>query len=100
MLVEIGFIAVLTGAVSQRFLATEGEAIEAGVAEEGETVTEILAELRPCASATHAAEFASEEERQPGADQVRIPPKTVSCRSQKAPSPPTKPTSPSPSAAR
>jgi hypothetical protein len=93
MLVEIGFIAVLTGAVSQRFLATEGEAIEAGVAEEGETVTEILAELRPCASATHAAEFASEEERQ-------IPPKTVSCRSQKAPSPPTKPTSPSPSAAR
>jgi hypothetical protein len=46
MLVGIGFIAVLTGAVAQRFLAAQVEevaALEAGI---GETEADILSEVR------------------------------------------------------
>jgi voltage-gated potassium channel len=46
MLVGIGFIAILTGAVAQRFLASEVKAIETEVAAEAETVEGILFELR------------------------------------------------------
>jgi voltage-gated potassium channel len=46
MLVGIGFIATLTGSLAQRFLATDVRAIEAEVAEETESMIEILGELR------------------------------------------------------
>jgi voltage-gated potassium channel len=46
MLVGIGFIAVLTGAVAQRFLAVQVAAVEAEVIGEAETVDEVLSELR------------------------------------------------------
>jgi hypothetical protein len=46
MLIGIGFIAILTGAVAQRFLATEVRGIETGVAEEAETIDSILFEIR------------------------------------------------------
>jgi voltage-gated potassium channel len=46
MLIGIGFIAILTGAVAQRFLATEVRAIETGVAEEAESIDAVLFELR------------------------------------------------------
>lgn len=46
MLIGIGFIAILTGAVAQRFLATDVHAIETDVAGEAETVEAILFELR------------------------------------------------------
>ena len=46
MLVGIGFIAVLTGAVAERFLAREVHAIEVEVADEAETVEAVLGELR------------------------------------------------------
>jgi voltage-gated potassium channel len=46
MLVGIGFIAVLTGAVAQRFLAADVETIEAEVIEEAASVEAILSELR------------------------------------------------------
>jgi len=46
MLVGIGFIAVLTGAVAERFLARDVRAIEAEVAGEAETVEAVLGELR------------------------------------------------------
>jgi hypothetical protein len=46
MLVGIGFIAILTGAVAERFLARDVRAIEAEVAGEAETVDAVLGELR------------------------------------------------------
>jgi voltage-gated potassium channel len=46
MLVGIGFIAVLTGAVAQRFLASQVAMIETEVVSEAETVDEVLSELR------------------------------------------------------
>jgi voltage-gated potassium channel len=46
MLVGIGFIALMTGAVAERFLAREVAEIEEDVAEEAETVDAVLAELR------------------------------------------------------
>lgn len=46
MLVGIGFIAILTGAVAQRFLAGEVRTLEVEVAGEAESVTAILGELR------------------------------------------------------
>jgi voltage-gated potassium channel len=46
MLIGIGFIAVLTGAVAQRFLAADVHAIETDVAGEAETIDAILFELR------------------------------------------------------
>jgi voltage-gated potassium channel len=46
MLVGIGFIAILTGAVAQRFLSAQVEAIEADITHEGDTVAEVLFELR------------------------------------------------------
>jgi voltage-gated potassium channel len=46
MLVGIGFIAVLTGAVAQRFLASQIDEVERGVEEVEATDFEVLAELR------------------------------------------------------
>lgn len=46
MLIGIGFIAILTGAVAERFLAAQVEVIEAEVAHEGEAVDDVLLELR------------------------------------------------------
>jgi voltage-gated potassium channel len=46
MLVGIGFIAILTGAVAERFIARDVRAIEAEVADEAETVDAVLDELR------------------------------------------------------
>jgi voltage-gated potassium channel len=46
MLIGIGFIAILTGAVAQRFLSVQVEAIEAEITHEGDTVDEVLFELR------------------------------------------------------
>jgi voltage-gated potassium channel len=46
MLVGIGFIAILTGAVAERFLARDVRVIEAEVADEAESVDEVLGELR------------------------------------------------------
>ncbi len=46
MLVGIGFIATLTGSLAQRFVATDVRAIEAEVAEEAESMVEVLGELR------------------------------------------------------
>jgi voltage-gated potassium channel len=46
MVVGIGFIALVTGAIAQRFLAGEVEEIEEGVAEEVEATEAILRELR------------------------------------------------------
>lgn len=46
MLVGIGFIAILTGAVAQRFLASEVQTLEAEVTGEAESVSAILGELR------------------------------------------------------
>jgi voltage-gated potassium channel len=46
MLVGIGFIAILTGAVAQRFLASDVHAIEADIAGEAESIDTILSELR------------------------------------------------------
>jgi voltage-gated potassium channel len=46
MLVGIGFIAVLTGAVAQQFLAVEVATVEAELIGEAETVEEVLSELR------------------------------------------------------
>ena len=46
MLIGIGFIAMLTGAVAQRFLATDVHAIETGVTGEVESIESILFELR------------------------------------------------------
>jgi hypothetical protein len=44
--VGIGFIAILTGAVAERFLARDVRVIETEVAEEAEAVDEVLGELR------------------------------------------------------
>ncbi len=46
MLVGIGFIALITGAIAQRFLAGEVEEIEGEIAEELEATEAILRELR------------------------------------------------------
>jgi voltage-gated potassium channel len=46
MTVGIGFIAILTGAIAQRFLAAEVGVIEAEISEEAESVDAILTELR------------------------------------------------------
>jgi voltage-gated potassium channel len=46
MLVGIGFIALMTGAIAERFLAREVAEIEEEVAEEVETTEAVLAELR------------------------------------------------------
>jgi voltage-gated potassium channel len=46
MLVGIGFIAVLTGAVAQRFLASQLEEVTEAAADVEATDTEVLAELR------------------------------------------------------
>jgi voltage-gated potassium channel len=46
MLVGIGFVAVLTGAVAQRFLASQIEEVEEAVEEVEATDAEVLAELR------------------------------------------------------
>lgn len=46
MLVGIGFIAVLTGAVAQRFLAPEVQAIEAEIADEADSLAGIVGEVR------------------------------------------------------
>jgi voltage-gated potassium channel len=46
MLIGIGFIAILTGALAQRFLATDVHAIETDVAGEAETIDAIVFELR------------------------------------------------------
>ena len=46
MLVGIGFIAILTGAIAERFLAAEIEGVAEGVEETAATEGELLAELR------------------------------------------------------
>jgi voltage-gated potassium channel len=46
MLIGIGFVAILTGAVAQRFLATQVQAIESEVTAEAESVEAILFEFR------------------------------------------------------
>jgi voltage-gated potassium channel len=46
MLVGIGFIAIITGAVAERFLATEVEEVEVAVEQAEATEVEVLAELR------------------------------------------------------
>jgi len=46
MLVGIGFIAILTGAIAERFLAGEIEEVAEGVEETAATEGELLAELR------------------------------------------------------
>jgi voltage-gated potassium channel len=46
MLIGIGFIAILTGSVAQRFLAPDVRTIETDVAGEAETIDAILVELR------------------------------------------------------
>lgn len=46
MLVGIGFIAILTGAVAQRFLSAEVQALEVEVAGEAESIEGILDEVR------------------------------------------------------
>jgi voltage-gated potassium channel len=46
MVVGIGFIAIITGAVAQRFLAPDVETIEADVEDEAEATNEVLSELR------------------------------------------------------
>jgi voltage-gated potassium channel len=46
MLVGIGFIAVLTGAVAQRFLAVEVQTFEVEVEAEAESLSGILNEMR------------------------------------------------------
>lgn len=46
MLVGVGFVAVLTGAIAQRFLAPDVELIELEIADEADSVTEIQREIR------------------------------------------------------
>jgi voltage-gated potassium channel len=46
MLVGIGFLTVVIGAVAQRFIAAEVEEVEEEVAEEAESIEAVLAELR------------------------------------------------------
>ena len=45
-LIGIGFIAVITGAVAERFLATEFEEVAEATHEVGATETDVLVELR------------------------------------------------------
>jgi voltage-gated potassium channel len=46
LIVGIGFVAVVTGAVAERFLATEIDEVEGAVEDIGATDVEVLAELR------------------------------------------------------
>jgi len=46
MLIGIGFIAIITGAVAERFLATEFEEVAEATHEVGATETDVLVELR------------------------------------------------------
>jgi Na+(H+)/acetate symporter ActP len=46
LLVGIGFVAIVTGAVAERFLTTEIEDVADATAEVGATAGEMLAELR------------------------------------------------------
>jgi voltage-gated potassium channel len=58
MLIGIGFIAIITGAVAERFLAVEIEEVEEAVEEVEATDAEVLAELREVRSRLDRLEVA------------------------------------------